>query len=71
MRTHYTTTVIRRVYDSDVQNHGKQRITGMGLLLQAVLNSSDPGQYIRHDQGASKRTRMSSWDLGLSFILYT
>ena len=51
----YSTTVIRRVDDSDVQNHGKWRFTGMNLLLKAVLNSSDPGQYIR--QGASKRTR--------------
>ena len=37
---HYTTTVIRRVDDSDVQNHGKWRFTGMNLLLKAVLNSS-------------------------------
>ena len=52
---HYSTAVIRRVDHSDVQNHGKWRFTGMNLLLKAVLNSSDPGQYIR--QGASKRTR--------------
>ena len=50
---HYATTltVIRCVDDSDVQNHGKYHFTGMNLLLKEVLNSSDPGQYIR--QGAS------------------
>ena len=53
--SHYATTVIRRVDDSDEQNHGKSRFTGMNLLLKAVLNSSDSGQYIR--QGASERTR--------------
>ena len=44
---HYSTTMIRRVDNSDVQKHGKWRFTGMILLLKAVLNSSDPGQYIK------------------------
>ena len=57
---HCTTTVIRRVDDSDVQNHGKWRFTGMNLLLKAVLNISGPGQYIRQGLGASKRTHYST-----------
>ena len=58
IRPRSVAAVIRRVDGPGVRNQGALRYAGVVFLLEAGLNSSGPGQYIR--KGASKRIRCAA-----------